>query len=38
MKTFIPKNYKSKLDLYDTQQAIGLIKHVFLIKLSADLC
>ncbi len=33
MKTMIPTGYKSTLDLYDTQKAIGLIKSVFQIKL-----
>lgn len=28
-KTFIPKGYKSKLDLYDTQVAIGFLKRTF---------
>ena len=29
MKSFIPENYQSKLNLYETQSAIGLIKHDF---------
>ena len=29
MGTFIPKNYKSYLDLYETQKAIKTIKDFF---------
>lgn len=36
-RTFIPKGYKSCLDLYDTQIAIGMIKRIFQDKLSAAL-
>lgn len=36
-KTLIPKDYKSSLDLYDTQIAIGMIKRIFQDKLSAAL-
>lgn len=37
MKTYIPKNYKTSLGLYDTQKAIGIIKNVFQVKLSSAL-
>ena len=37
METFIPQGYRSALGLYDTQKAIGQIKRVFEIKLSAAL-
>ncbi len=37
MQTFIPEGYKSALGLYETQKAIGLIKSVFEVKLSAAL-
>ena len=37
MKSFIPEGYSPKLGLYDTQKAIGLIKNVFEVKLSAAL-
>lgn len=36
-KTFIPKNYQSKLNLYDTQTAIGFIKNVFQHNLGLEL-
>lgn len=36
-KTFLPKNYKSILSLYETQTAIGVIKRCFEDKLSAAL-
>lgn len=36
-KTFIPKNYKPVLSLYETQTAIGIIKRTFEDKLSAAL-
>src|SRR5690554_5213593 len=36
-KTFIPKNYQSKLNLYDTQTAIGFIKNVFQEHLGFEL-
>ncbi len=36
-KTIIPKNYKSKLSLYDTQTAIGFIKNSFQKHLSEAL-
>ena len=32
-KVFIPKNYKSVLNMYDTQTAIGLLKRTFEEKL-----
>lgn len=34
---FVPNNYKSLLDLYDTQNAIGKIKSIFQTKLCAAL-
>jgi len=34
MKKYIPENYKTKLDLYDTQTAIDLIKRTFQDNLS----
>ena len=37
MITYIPEGYKPKLGLYETQKAIGVIKNVFQIKLSAAL-
>lgn len=37
METFIPKDYDPGLGLYDTQKAIGLIKNIFLVKLSSAL-
>ena len=37
MKTYIPEGYKPSLGLYDTQKAIGIIKNVFQVKLSAAL-
>ncbi len=37
MQTYIPEGYVSALGLYDTQKAIGQIKRVFEIKLSAAL-
>ena len=37
MKTYIPEGYKPSLGLYDTQKAIGVIKNVFQVKLSAAL-
>lgn len=36
-KTFIPKNYKSTLSLYDTQSAIGFIKRSFEDRLCVAL-
>lgn len=33
----IPKDYESKLGLYETQRAIGIIKNAFLVKISAAL-
>jgi aspartate--ammonia ligase len=36
-KTFIPSNYQSKLNLYDTQTAIGFIKNVFQHNLGLEL-
>lgn len=36
-KTFIPKGYKSKLSLYETQQAIELVKKTFQQKLCKNL-
>ena len=36
-KTVIPESYKSALSLYETQTAIGLIKHIFEEKLCAAL-
>ena len=35
--TIIPEGYQSTLGLYDTQKAIGLIKNIFQVKLSAAL-
>lgn len=35
--TVIPRDYRSALGLYDTQKAIGLIKNIFEVKLSAAL-
>ena len=37
MESFIPQGYQSALGLYDTQKAIGQIKRVFEVKLSAAL-
>ena len=37
MKSFIPENYKSVLDLYDTQSAISLVKRNFQDTLAAAL-
>ncbi|WP_434309277.1 aspartate--ammonia ligase [Hominifimenecus sp. rT4P-3] len=37
MKSFIPENYQSKLNLYETQSAIGLIKHDFPASLEQAL-
>lgn len=37
MKTFIPQGYSPKLELYETQKAIGLIKHEFQVKLCSAL-
>ena len=37
MHTIIPKNYKPILGLYDTQTAIGIIKHNFQQGLSSAL-
>ncbi len=34
MSTIIPKNYRSKLSIYDTQVAIGRLKEIFISKLS----
>ena len=36
-KSFIPQGYRSKLGLYDTQNAIEIIKSTFLESLSAVL-
>ncbi len=36
-KTWIPDGYTSALGLYDTQKAIGQVKQIFLVKLSAAL-
>ncbi len=36
-KTWIPQGYTSALGLYDTQKAIGQVKQIFLVKLSAAL-
>jgi len=36
-KTFIPSKYQSKLNLYDTQTAIGFIKNVFQHNLGLEL-
>ena len=36
-KSFIPQGYRSKLGLYDTQNAIEIIKSTFLESLSAML-
>lgn len=36
-KTIIPDGYKSKLNLYDTQTAIGFIKNVFQHNLGLEL-
>lgn len=36
-KTVIPEGYHPALGLYDTQKAIGLIKHIFLEKLCGAL-
>ncbi|MCD7750532.1 MAG: aspartate--ammonia ligase [Lachnospiraceae bacterium] len=36
-KTWIPEGYTSALGLYDTQKAIGQVKQIFLVKLSAAL-
>jgi len=36
-KTIIPENYKSKLGLYDTQKAIGLLKKSFEENLCREL-
>ena len=33
-----PKEYKSKLSLYDTQRAIGMLKREFEDRLSKALC
>ena len=35
--TIIPEGYQAALSLYETQRAIGLIKNVFQVKLSAAL-
>lgn len=37
MKTVIPKNYRPKLGLYDTQMAIGALKRVFESELCSKL-
>ena len=37
MGTFIPKNYKSYLDLYETQKAIKTIKDFFQVEISVSL-
>lgn len=36
-KTVIPKGYQSALDLYETQVAIGKLRHIFQDKLAAAL-
>ncbi len=36
-KTIIPEGYRAKLDLYDTQTAIGSIKEIFIAHLSRAL-
>lgn len=36
-KTFIPEDYKSILDVYDTQTAIGFIKRCFEEALTGSL-
>src|SRR5690554_7398094 len=36
-KTIIPSNYQSKLNLYETQTAIGFIKNVFQHNLGLEL-
>lgn len=36
-KTYIPEDYHSELDLYDTQTAIGIIKEIFISHLSRAL-
>ena len=33
MNTFVPKNYKSKLSIYETQTSIGIFKRIFEEKL-----
>ena len=35
MKTVIPDGYKSRLSIYDTQKAIGLLKRLFEDRLAA---
>lgn len=37
MKTIIPKDYKSFLEVYDTQKAIGLLRRLFEDRLAAVL-
>ncbi len=37
MNSYIPEGYQAQLGLYDTQKAIGMIKSLFEIKLSAAL-
>lgn len=37
MKLFIPKNYKSVLDVNQTEQAIKLIKDIFQLNLATEL-
>ena len=37
MKTIIPEHYKSRLSIYDTQKAIGLLKRLFEDRLAAQL-
>ncbi len=37
MNTYIPEGYKSPLDIYDTQKAIGLLKRIFEDNLSGKL-
>lgn len=37
MKTYFPKNYQSKMTLYETQEAISLIKKTFQKKLAKAL-
>ena len=37
MNCYIPKGYKSSLDLYETQASISFIKRVFEEKLAESL-
>ncbi len=36
-KTFIPKDYKSSLTLYQTQKAIDILKHTFQVEFRREL-